>query len=240
MAAAINSKRRRLEPARLPSPSSLWPYLSSCSNSYASLCLVSTPTHSLEHQFPSIAASGSRRRRREFVAAGEGKPPPPFFLSPWVHQGLVKLGLLHVLVPRARGSRASTTPERRPTHRRCQAPPPSHPLRFRARLLLFRTVSINPRPVSLLLAHFGALTSSPEWPLRPLPAPAAGEAQSPPLTPRSRAHASPLRFELSCGRVSGRERRPGAMPASSHRAPPARRRIPHAHVQGRQILSGRL
>jgi hypothetical protein len=140
MATAINGKRRRSEPARLPSPSSLWPYLSSCSNSCASLCLLSTPTHSLEHQFPSIAASGSRRRRREFVA---------------------------VLVPRARGRRASTTPERRPTRRRCQAPPSSHPLRFRARLLLFRTVSINPCPVSLLLGHFGALTSSPERPLRP-------------------------------------------------------------------------
>jgi hypothetical protein len=179
MAAVINGKCRRSEPARLPSPSSLWPYLSSCSNSCASLCFLSTPTHSLEHQFPSIAASGSCRHHREFVAAGEGQPPPPFLLSPWVHQGLIKLGLLQVLVPRARGSRASTAPERCPTRRRCQAPPPSHPLRFRARLLLFRTVSINPRPVSLFLAHFGALTSSPERPLRPLPAPAAGEAQSP-------------------------------------------------------------
>jgi hypothetical protein len=92
MAAAINGKRRRSESARLPSPSSLWPYLSSCSNSCASLCLLNTPTHSLEHQFPSIAASGSRRRR-EFVAAGEGQSSPPFFLSPWVHQGLIKLGL---------------------------------------------------------------------------------------------------------------------------------------------------
>jgi hypothetical protein len=81
-------------------------------------------------------------------------------------------------------------------------------------------VSINPRPVSLLLAHFGALTSSPERPLRPLPPPAAGGARSPPLTPRSRAHASPLHFVLSCGCVSVRECRPGATPASSRRAPP--------------------
>jgi hypothetical protein len=65
-------QRHRSEPARLPSPSFLWPYLSSCSNSCASLCLLSAPTHSLEHQFPSITASGSRRRRRELVAAGEG------------------------------------------------------------------------------------------------------------------------------------------------------------------------
>jgi hypothetical protein len=136
MAAAINVKRRRSEPARLPSPSSLWPYLSSCSNSCASLCPLSAPTHSLKHQIPSIAASGSRRRRREFVAAGEGQPPPPFSLSPWVHQGLIKLGLLQVLIPRARGSRASTTPESRPTRHRCQAPPSSHLLHLRARPLL--------------------------------------------------------------------------------------------------------
>jgi hypothetical protein len=133
MAAAINGKRRCSEPARLPSPSFLWPYLSSCSNSCASLCLLSAPTHSLEYQFPSIAASGSRRRRRDFVTTGEGQPPPPFFLSPWVHQGLIKLELLQVIVPEARGSRTSTTPERRPTRRRCQAPPPSHLLHLRAR-----------------------------------------------------------------------------------------------------------
>jgi hypothetical protein len=180
MAAAINGKRRRSEPARLPSPSSLWPYLSSCSNSCASLCLLSAPTHSLEHQFPSITASGSRRRRRDFVAAGEGQPLPPFFSSLWVHQGLIKLGLLQVLVPRARGSRASTTPERRPTRRRCQAPPPSHLLHLRPRPLLLRTVSNNPRSFPLPFVHNRALTSSPEWPLRPLPVPAAGEAQLPP------------------------------------------------------------
>jgi hypothetical protein len=192
--------------------------------------LLHSPLH-LQHttpctraQFHWSAASGSRRRHREFVAAGEGQSPPPFLLSSWVHQGLIKLGLLQVLVPGARGSRASTTPERRPTRRRCQAPPPSHPLRFRARLLLFRTVSINPRPVSLLLEHFCALTSLPERPLRPLPAPAAGEARSPPLTQRSRAHASPLCFVLSCGCVSGRGCRPGATPASSRRA------LPHSGV----------
>jgi hypothetical protein len=181
------------------------------------------PQHTTPHtraQFHRSAASGSRRRRREFVAAGEGQSPPPFFLSSWVHQGLIKLRLLQVLIPRAVGAASPITPECRPPRRCCQAPPPSHPLRFRARLLLFRTVSINPRPVSLLLAHLGASTSSPEQPRRPLLAPAAGEARSLPLTPRSRVHASPLRFVLSCGRVSGRERRPGATPASSRRAPP--------------------
>jgi hypothetical protein len=135
MAAAINGKRRRSDPARLPSPSSLCFYLSSCSNACASLCLPSTPTRLLEHQFTSAAASGSRRRRA-FVAAGEGPPPPPFSLSLWVHQGLIKLELLQVFVPRARGCRASTTPERRPTRRRCQASSPSHLLHLRAHPLL--------------------------------------------------------------------------------------------------------
>jgi hypothetical protein len=90
MAAAINGKRHRSEPARLPSPSFLWLYLSPYSNAFASLCLPSTPTHLLEPQFTSAAASGSRRRRA-IVAAGEGLPPPPFSLSLWVHQGLIKL-----------------------------------------------------------------------------------------------------------------------------------------------------
>jgi hypothetical protein len=130
MAAAINGKRRRSEPARLPSPSSLC-YLSPCSNAYSSLCLPSAPTRLLEPQFTSAAASGSRRRRA-IVAASEGQPPPPLFSSLWVHQRLIKLDWLQVLDPRARGSRASTTPERRPTRRRCQASPPLHLLHLRA------------------------------------------------------------------------------------------------------------
>jgi hypothetical protein len=81
-------------------------------------------------------------------------------------------------------------------------------------------MSNKPSPFPLPFVHSSALTSSPERPLRPLPVPAAGEAQSPPLTPRTRAHASPLRFELSCGRASGRERLLGATPASSRSAPP--------------------
>jgi hypothetical protein len=52
MAAAINGKRRRSEPARLPSPSSLCSYLSPCSNACASLCLPSTPTRLLEPNSP--------------------------------------------------------------------------------------------------------------------------------------------------------------------------------------------
>jgi hypothetical protein len=41
-----------------------------------------------------------------------------------------------------------------------------------------------------------------------------------PLTPRSRAHAPPLRNALACGRVDGPECRPGATPASPRHAPP--------------------
>jgi hypothetical protein len=134
MAAAINGKRRRSEPARLPSPSSLRFYLNPCSITCASLCLPSTPTRLLEPQFPSAAASGSRRRHA-FVASGEGPPPPPPFSSLWVHQGLIKLNWLQVPVLGARGCHASSTPERRPSCRRCQAPPLLNPLHLRARPL---------------------------------------------------------------------------------------------------------
>jgi hypothetical protein len=63
MSAAINGRRRRSGSSRLPSPPSLWPYLSSRSSSCPSLCNCSTPTHALEPQFP-------RRRRHCFI------PPP--------------------------------------------------------------------------------------------------------------------------------------------------------------------
>jgi hypothetical protein len=52
MAADINGKCRRSGSFRLPSPSSLWPYLSSRSSSCPPLCLLSTPTRALEPQFP--------------------------------------------------------------------------------------------------------------------------------------------------------------------------------------------
>jgi hypothetical protein len=51
MVAAINGKRRS-EPARLPSPSSLRSYLSMHSSSCASLCTRSTPTHAIEPNSP--------------------------------------------------------------------------------------------------------------------------------------------------------------------------------------------
>jgi hypothetical protein len=109
MAAAINGRRRRSGSARLPSPSSLWPYLNSRSSSCPPLCLLNTPTHTLEHQFHRSAASGSRRRR-EFVAAGEGLVPSPFLLDSWDRQGLIKHVLLQVHVLDA--SRSSYTVRR--------------------------------------------------------------------------------------------------------------------------------
>jgi hypothetical protein len=210
----------RRPPRTLPaSPTSLCPYLSLHTSSCASLCTRNTPTHATEPQFPCAAASGPRRRRAS-AAVGEGSPLPPPFSSLWVHQGLIKLNWLQVHVLGARGRRASSTPERRPSCRRCQAPPPLDPLRLRARPLHRRTVSINSRPISLPFTHSSVPVSSPEQPRRPLPVPAAGKARSPPLTPRSRAHVPPLHFALARGRRGGRERHPGPTPASSRRAPP--------------------
>jgi hypothetical protein len=209
----------RRPPRPLPaSPTSMRPYLSSHTSSCASLCTRNTPTHATEPQFP-CAASGPRRRRAS-AAVGEESPPPPPFSSLWVHQGLTKLNWLQIHVLEARGRRASSTPERRPSCRRCQAPPPLDPFRLRARPLHRRTVSINPHPISLPFRHSSVPASSPEQPRRPLSVPAAGEAQSPPLTPRSRAHGPPLHFSLARGRRGGRERRPWPTPASSRRAPP--------------------
>jgi hypothetical protein len=120
-AAAINGRRRRSGSARVPSPSFLWPFLSSRTNLCASLCLCDTLAHALEHQFPRAAASGSHRRRRS-VAAGEGLDPPPVLFYFWDRQELNKLVLSQVFVPDARGSRAPSSPERRPSRRRRRAP----------------------------------------------------------------------------------------------------------------------
>jgi hypothetical protein len=125
-----------------------------------------------------------------------------------------------VFVPDAFRSHASTTPERRPTRRHCQAPAPSPPLRLRARLPLLRTVSNIPRSIPLLLVHFGALTSSPERPRRPHPAPAVHGVRAPPLNPLSCAHAPPLLNAPARGQNDGREHCPGTTPASLRRAPP--------------------
>jgi hypothetical protein len=112
------SMASRRPPHPLPaSPTSLRLYLSPCTSSYASLCTRSTPTHPTEPQFSSATASGPRRRRAS-VAVGEGPPPPPPFSSLGVHQGLIKLNWLQVHVLGARGRRASSTPERRPSRLR--------------------------------------------------------------------------------------------------------------------------
>jgi hypothetical protein len=95
----------------------------------------------------------------------------------------------------------------------------------------------------LIVVH----ASSPKRPRRPLPASAVVGARAPPLSSLTRAHVSPLRNAPARGQFGGRERCPEATPASRRRAPLrnqsfwcARRRIPHAHVQSRRILHGRL
>jgi hypothetical protein len=161
MAAAINGRRRRSGSARLPSPSFLWSYLSSRTNPCASLCLCNTLTHTHEHQFPRAAASGSRRRRR-FVAAGERLDPLPVFFGFWDRQELDKLMLSQVFIPEARGSRAPSSPERRPSHRRRRAPLLPPLLRPLARRHFLCAVSIIPRPIPPCFAHGIVSPGSPE------------------------------------------------------------------------------
>jgi hypothetical protein len=112
--------------------------------------------------------------------------------------------------------------------------------------VLYDTVSIFPRPFPFLLVLIVAHTSSLEPSRRPLPAPAVVGARASPLSPLSRAHVTPLRKALACGRFGGREHRPGEMPTSRRRAPPrgsplrrTHRRYTHAHDPGHPIFCGR-
>jgi hypothetical protein len=75
--------------------------------------LPSLCKHASSSNPSTFAASSVPRRRCELVATGEGLAPPLSFLASWVRQGLTELVLPQVLIPRARRSRASTTPERR-------------------------------------------------------------------------------------------------------------------------------
>jgi hypothetical protein len=128
MAAAINGK-----PSAAPSsPRFAYlpaPYLSSHTSPCASLFLCNTPTHAREPDSTDAAAPGFLRRR-QFVAAGEGLVPSLFLFDSWDRQELNEHVLSQVLVPDARGSRAPTTPERRPIRRCCQVSPPAPSLRF--------------------------------------------------------------------------------------------------------------
>jgi hypothetical protein len=143
------------------SPSFLCSYLSPCTNPCASLCLCNALTHTHEHQFPCATASGLRRRRR-FVAAGERLDPPSVFFDLWDRLELDKLVLPQVFVPDARGSRAPSSPERRPSRRRHQAPPLPSPLHPLARRHPLCVVSKILRPIPLLFTHRIASPSSPE------------------------------------------------------------------------------
>jgi hypothetical protein len=174
------SMASRRPPRPLPtSPSILGSYFSSRTHFCAPLSPLQRTHAHAEHQFRRAAASGFRRRRR-FVAAGEGLDLPPVSFDLWVRKELDKLVLPQVFVPDARGSRAPSSPERRPSRRRRQAsllPPPLHPLACRHPLCV---VSRIPRPILLLFALSSVPAGSPEQPRRPLTVPAAGEAQSRP------------------------------------------------------------
>jgi hypothetical protein len=112
-------------------------------------------------------------------------------------------------------------------------PPPLNPLRLRARPLHRRTVSINPRPISLPFTHSSVPASSPKQPCRPLPVQAAGEARSPPLDPSVTCACAPSTFCSS----PWSERWPGAPSrANAGELPPRaaslrrRRRRPRVHT----------
>jgi hypothetical protein len=160
MAAAINGK-----PPAVPSPTRLaflpLPLFKLVHKPLRPLCLCNTPTRTREPQFPCAAASGFRRRRRS-VAAGEGLDLPPVFFDFWDRQELDKLVLSQVFAPDARGRRAPSSPERRPSRRRRRAPLLPPPLRPLARRHPLCAVSIIPRPFSLLFTHSIASPSSPE------------------------------------------------------------------------------
>jgi hypothetical protein len=143
------------------SPSFLWPFLSSCTNPYAPLCLCNTPTRTREPQFPCAAASGFRRCRRS-VAAGEGLDPPPVLFDFWDRQELDKLVLSQVFAPDARGSRAPSSPERRPSRHRRRAPLLPPLLRPLARRHPLCAVSVIPRSISPCFARSTVSPGSPE------------------------------------------------------------------------------
>jgi hypothetical protein len=110
MAATINGKRRRSESARLPSPSSLWPYLSTRLSSCTPLCTRSTP-------LPALEPNSTGASPRVLAAAVVISSPPvkdwflrPFFMVFWDRRGLIKHVLLQVHVLDA--SRSSFTVRR--------------------------------------------------------------------------------------------------------------------------------
>jgi hypothetical protein len=96
------------------------------------------------------------------AAAGEGPPLSLLFPYPWVRQELDKLVLSQVFVPDARGSRAPSSPERRPSRRRYRAPPLPPPLHPLARRHPLCAVSVIPRSISLCFARSTVSSGSPE------------------------------------------------------------------------------
>jgi hypothetical protein len=70
--------------------------------------------------------------------------------------------LSQVFVPNACGSRTPSSPERRPSRRRCRAPLLPPLLRQLARRYPLCAVSIIPRPISPCIAHDIDSPGSPE------------------------------------------------------------------------------
>jgi hypothetical protein len=183
MTAAINGKRRP-PPNLSASPRFLLSWL--LFKLEPELLFSPLPSH-CKHMCSSNPLSPLPPPR--FLAAVVSSSPPvkdklrrPTFLLHWFARGSPSLCYRRFSSPAPVGA----APER--TGAPPDPPPlPSFPagtsLRFRARLLLLRTVSNKPRSISLHLVHFGALTNSPQRPHRPLPLPATDEARSPPLDP---------------------------------------------------------
>jgi hypothetical protein len=126
--------------------------------------------------------------------------PLPVLFDFWDRQELNEHVLSQVLVPDACGSRAPSSPERRPSRRRRRDPS----------LLPLHAVSKNPRPIPLYFAHSIVSPLRCRPPVRP----------DRPLTLWSRAQAPALHVAPTRGQKDGRERRPGLASASPCRASP--------------------
>jgi hypothetical protein len=88
--------------------------------------------------------------------------------------------------------------------RRRRTPPLAPPRRLCARSRCLCVVSKTAPPFPLSLVHNSTRTGSPEQRSRPLPAPGGVDARAPPLNPKMRAQASPLRVAPTRVRNGGR------------------------------------
>jgi hypothetical protein len=118
MAAAINGKRRP-PPKPSASPRLLLSWL--LIKLEPELLLPPLPSlckHARSSNPFTFAVASVPRCHCDFVTTCEGLALPLSLLASWVRQGLTELVLPQDYGPSARGSRAPTTPERRPIRRR--------------------------------------------------------------------------------------------------------------------------